>query len=1010
MLLVIGLAAFVGPTPRHSSSWGSELLLYVSPHGDDRAAGTQQAPLRTLYRGQQVARELAKDMRGDVVVLLAAGQYRLDRTLEFTEADSGRNGYRVIYRSAAGPGEARLLGSTVLTGWQPYRDGIWKTSLPPKTLFHTLYADGRREHKARFPKFEPDPGMPLALGRYLVTVDGTPKQSDKEQTRTRRPGWLAYRPEDAPPVTALTKMKLHIFPGGTCDWVREIHAVTAIDPDRRRLTFDVDPVQGVGVGARFFLEDELGFLNAPGEFFVDEKARTLYYMPERKGHPDTLRISYSTLRRLIQFQGKSRESCVERIVLDGLALEETDDSPPLPLWAYDGLRDGALIWMNNTAGVEIRNCHLRNGGRSGVLMIGHNVGNQVSGCWIEHMGLNGVSLCNRFAAPGGKSPTLDRCEDNRIHNTCISHVGELHTYAECVTAFNVSRNEVDHCRLEHSVRYAITVRGNTGPQYGPPITTPYPPARENHFHHISVAHCGQDGGDMGALHAATLNNPGGGSVNTFEQITVADSAATASMKDIPPNGIFLDWPKMAMDQVFRNVEIVRPQGEPFRSHGPDNAASAQTENVSWKPGFREERMDYEHIGLTAAFPAEFAGRSEESAALAAPSHLGARAIAYDCVSLQWDAVASGRPTQYRIARDGQEIGRSCEPRWVDRGLPERTMHSYSVAARTGDFAHFGPAAQCVTTTPADREPPVATGVRVLPGGRRVRVAFSEPVETQSAADPSHYRFEPALDVQAVKQIAPAAVELTVAGLPANATCRLYVQGIADLAAARNRIREGKPLPVARVEVTVRYPLAPLVGNERLHDASGGGGDAVLRGGAKIEPSVGPRGGAALVLDGLLAYAQGPDDLNLGPGDFTLGVWVYRENSGVILSKGVDFGRPEQWSFGVSAAKTPGSVALRIDNHYFATAQRAVKYRQWTHLAFVRQGNTGTSYVDGQPSGGPHDLSGIGPLVNDRPLCIGRREYGPAPMSFKGRVTGLTIWARALSPERVRQEAANWPKE
>jgi hypothetical protein len=87
----------------------------VSPHGDDRAAGTQRAPLRTLYGAQEAARELAKDMRGDVVVLLAAGEYRLDRTLEFTEADSGRNGYRVIYRSTAGPGKARLLGSTIVT-------------------------------------------------------------------------------------------------------------------------------------------------------------------------------------------------------------------------------------------------------------------------------------------------------------------------------------------------------------------------------------------------------------------------------------------------------------------------------------------------------------------------------------------------------------------------------------------------------------------------------------------------------------------------------------------------------------------------------------------------------------------------------------------------------------------------------------------------------------------------------------------------------------------------------
>ena len=177
-----------------------------------------------------------------------------------------------------------------------------------------------------------------------------------------------------------------------------------------------------------------------------------------------------------------------------------------------------------------------------------------------------------------------------------------------MTIFNVSSNEVDHCELDNSVRYAITVRGNTGEQYGPPISTAFPPAKGNWFHHIRVARCGQDGGDMGALHAANLNNPGGGCVNTFEQITVADTAAIPSMKDIPPDGIFLDWPKMSMDQIFRNIQIVRSQGKQVRSNGPDNEKSMQTENVSWKPDFREDRMDYSHIGLTTEFPVEYGGR------------------------------------------------------------------------------------------------------------------------------------------------------------------------------------------------------------------------------------------------------------------------------------------------------------------------------------------------------------------------------------------------------------------
>ena len=610
---------------------GADHQFYVSPAGSDDAPGTAAAPFRTLGRAQSAVRAVAEGMRGDVVVNLAPGEYRMDRTLELTEADSGRNGFRVIYHSAGGPGKARLLGSMPLVGWQTHRDRIWKIELPKGLVFHTLYENGKRACKARFPNLEQHPDMPTARGRYLVTVDGTPKLTDQAKVKQTGPGWLNYRPEDAPPVTAVTKMKLEIFTGGTCDWMRDIYPVTSIDPQSRRLDFAARSLPfGVGTGARFFLEDELGFLDAPGEFYLDEKAHVLYYIPMGEGHPDRLGIAAPLLGRLVQIRGKSRDQCAGHITLEGLGLEETDDSPPIGWWGTQyGRRDGALIWISNAADVEIRNCHLKSGGRSGIMMIGHNLGNLVTGCWIEGMGVNGVTLCNRFLAPGGKGPTADRCENNRVLNNRIRDVGQIHTYAACVNVFNCSHNEVGHCELVSSVRYAVTLRGNTGEQYGPPVWTNEPSARGNRFHHLRVERCGQDGGDMGALHAANLNNPGGGCVNTFEQITVADTRAIPSMKDIPPDGIFLDWPKMAMDQVFRNVQIVRSQGRQIRSNRPENADSARTENVSWKPGFREELMDYENIGLTAQFPAEYGGRPPVPKPLPAPGNVRAKATAYD---------------------------------------------------------------------------------------------------------------------------------------------------------------------------------------------------------------------------------------------------------------------------------------------------------------------------------------------------------------------------------------------
>ncbi len=975
---------------------------YVSPTGNDEAPGTQAAPFRTLHRAQAAAREAAPDMDGDVVVNLAPGVYRLSQTLEFTEADSGRNGHRVVYRSAGGLGEARLLGSMPLVGWQEHRDGIWKIEIPEGMLFHTLYEGGQRAWKARFPNYEHHPNMPTARGRYLVSVDGSPKSKKGEKT-----GWLIYRPEDAPPVTSVTKMKLLLFSEGKSDWMRTVRKVIAIDPDGCRVTFAGRFWRGVGARARFFFEDELGFLDAPGEFYVDEAAHTLYYMPMGKGHPDTLGIAAPVLTRLIQIKGESRNACVENVTLEGLALEETDGFPKGWWAAQCGRTDGALIWMGNTAHVVIRNCHLRNSGRNGIMMIGHNTNNLVTGCWIEHMGVNGITLCNRFAASKKTGPNRDRCERNRIYNCRIHNIGEIHTYAACVNVFNVSYNEISHCELHDSVRYAVTVRGNTGQQYGPPVWTTHPPAKGNRMHHLRVYRCGQDGGDMGALHCADLNNPGGGCVNTFEQITVADTRAIPSMKDIGPDGIFLDWPKMSMDQIFRNVHIIRSQGRQIRSNGPDNAASAQTDNVSWKPGFNEALMDYEHIGLTDEFPAAFGGRPPVRKPLPAPQSFRAKATAYDTIALEWEAPAArldGPPT-YIVFRDGKAIGQTEASHFVDRFLAEQTAYRYRVAARCGDFTKLGAATEeREVRTPADRVPPALTGARVLPGGRRVRVAFSEAVDPAQAQAPKNYRFDPPATVVAAQMLAPDRVRLDVAGLDPNASYALSVANVRDASAARNSIDEARRITLGPTKIIVSYPLKRFFA-DRLLDASGGGGDAQLHGDAVVEPTGGPFGGAALRLDGKTGYAEAPADLHLGDGDFTIMAWVFREHAGTILSKGNGFGSPRQWSWGWQKAGVPRSVSLRVNNVFLSTAAESVPDREWVHVAFVKRGDVGQAYVNGQPSGGAHDMAGFGPFVNDFPLRIGRRDYATNPAFFKGKVAGVLLLKHALAPDSIRGRAA-----
>ena len=953
-----------------------------------------------MHRAQVAVRAATTTMDGDIVVNLGPGEYRVAQTLVLTEADSGRNGHRVVYRSAGGlVGKARLLGSVPLKGWQPYRDGIWKVALPERMVFNTLYENGQRARKARFPNHEHHPDMPTARGRYLVSIDGSPKAEKGEKT-----GWLTYRPEDAPPVTDVTKMKILLFAEGRCDWFRGVRQVRAIEPETQRVTFDGSFWRGVKAQARFFYEDELEFLDAAGEFFVDETAGVLYYMPMGNAHPDTLRIAAPVLKTLIRIQGKSRDLCVENLHLEGLGLEETDGSPDNWWAAGYGRRDAALVWMSNTDRVEIRSCHLRNSGRNGIMMVGHNTNNRVAGCWIEHMAVNGVTLCNRFTSPDKKTATQDRCEGNRVHNCRIHDVGEVHCYAGCVNAFNVSHNEFSHCELFNSVRYGVTLRGNTAPDpYGPALwDTKLPGAKGNRFHHLRVCRCGQDSGDMGALHAANLNIPDGDCINTFEQITVADTCAIPSMKDASPGGIFLDWPRMTMHQVFRSVHIIRSQGLPLISNGPDNAASAQRVNVSWEPGFREELMDYETIGLTAEFPVEYGGRPSVPAPLTAPTNVRAAVSAHHTVALSWDAPEHkpGEQLSYTVFRNDEKIAVTPALGLTDRALNERTVYRYRVAARAGDFTKLGARSkECASTTPPDLVPPELIGGYIT----HVRIAFTEPLDSASALTPTHYRFEPRLEAKKARQLSPECIELEVAGFRRHAPYALAVVGVRDASHSRNVVAADSRIALAAPKTVVSYPLRGADPG-RLRDASGGGADALLHGGAVVQPNAGPFGGAALVLDGETGFAEASADLDLGDGDFTIMLWVCRMNWGTVLSKGNGFGSVQQWSLGWPKAGVPESVSLRVNNSFFSTAPGSVPQGRWVHIALVKRDDTCRAYVDGQANGELHDLAVVGPLVNDHPLCIGRRQHAPNPAFLKGKVADVVLLSCALPLELIQAHA------
>ncbi|MBQ6931019.1 MAG: right-handed parallel beta-helix repeat-containing protein [Clostridia bacterium] len=109
---------YIAPVPQNLSvaAAGTHEYIYgdfyVSPDGDDNAAGTADFPFATIARAKKAAKQLDRDYRNHIVIALMEGIYELDE-LKFTEKDSGKEKCRMIF-SAYGNGEVVFSGTDVV--------------------------------------------------------------------------------------------------------------------------------------------------------------------------------------------------------------------------------------------------------------------------------------------------------------------------------------------------------------------------------------------------------------------------------------------------------------------------------------------------------------------------------------------------------------------------------------------------------------------------------------------------------------------------------------------------------------------------------------------------------------------------------------------------------------------------------------------------------------------------------------------------------------------------------
>ena len=302
--LAVTVPLLVGPSSALAGSY------FVSVKGNDADPGTLERPFATLQRAQRAARQ-AKG-REPVTIYLRGGTHYVSDTLILTAEDSGTPSAPVVYQAYRNE-QAVISGGVRLKDlkWRPVHDVIMQATVPAGFTTDQLFVNGQRQPMARYPNFDPDQRI---FNGYAAD---------------------AFSPHRAKLWADPRGGFIHALHGS--EW-GDFHFVITGKKEDGTVTFEGgwQNNRPAPMHKQFrFVENIFEELDAPGEWFLDAKAHTLYYYPPAGVDLTTATVEAVRLRHLIEFRG-TQQAPVQFITFKGLTFRHAartfmDNKEPLVL-------------------------------------------------------------------------------------------------------------------------------------------------------------------------------------------------------------------------------------------------------------------------------------------------------------------------------------------------------------------------------------------------------------------------------------------------------------------------------------------------------------------------------------------------------------------------------------------------------------------------------------------------------------------------------------------------------
>ena len=359
---------------------------FVSPSGDDANPGTLEKPFATLQRAQQAALQKHSD------VFLRGGTYYLPAALVFTAQDSGKKDAPAVFQNYQGE-KPVISGGVRLENldWQPYSNGVFRAKVPEDLQTEEIFVNGERQILARYPNFDPK-------AQYF---DGFAADAISPQRAAR---W-------SDPVGGYYHA-MHPALWGDFTW-----RITGKETNGQvRLEGGWQNNRGAAAHRQIrFVENIFEELDAPGEWFLNSKAHTLYfYLPAGLDLKNAV-VEATRLRTLVEFRGDEAHP-VKWITLRGLIFRQAartvmDTREPLLRSDWAIYRGGA-IFFNGAEDCALEDSFIDQVGGNAVFVNNYNRRVAIRGTQIAKAGASGICFVGDPQA--ARSPLFNYYQVHRL--------------------------------------------------------------------------------------------------------------------------------------------------------------------------------------------------------------------------------------------------------------------------------------------------------------------------------------------------------------------------------------------------------------------------------------------------------------------------------------------------------------------------------------------------------------------------------------------------------------------